>query len=809
MNKKCLIAVACTATIISFNAEARTQLRAPAYPLITIDPYTNVWSMGDTLYADATRHWTGREQPLTGVLTVDGREYRFMGRDFTYMEMTAPNAEWGQWRGHVRTYKPDPGWALPDFYDSTWNYDKAGYGSTWADGEYIMVKNEFCRPGGGSQWVLSDIWVRRKVEMPENIADLDAWLDYTIEDDAEFYINGKRLPAIQGGNELTDHLLMAIPPGYLVSGANTIAVHGRHGADKYGIVDFGILTTKRRADRFPHTAKQTGVSFSATSTDYVFTCGPVDLSVTFTAPVLPGDLELASRPVNYMTYAVKSNDGKAHQVSLKVLASPLHAVDFPGQPTDERIERAGNLTLLSTGSTDQRILEKWGDDRRIDWGRFYIAADSKNTTFAVDNKELTLDRRLGNVKDASGFIMFGYDDIFSLNYMGKHLRPYWNRDGKSTIAAQFLKAAKEYGKLIKESRVFDRELVDAATAVGGDEYADLCALAWRQVMGAHKLCQTADGMLIFPSKENFSNGSIGTVDLSYPSIPMFLLYNIELAKGLINPIFDYCSSDAWSKPFAAHDVGRYPRALGQNYGGDMPVEESGNMLIMAAAIARAEGNADYASKYWHLLTQWEQYLEQYGLDPENQLCTDDFAGHFAHNANLSIKAILGIAAYGYLAGMRGNKDAEKLYMDKARAMAAQWQSMSDDGDHYRLSFDKPGTWSQKYNLVWDKIMGWNIFDPKIAHKEVKHYLAVQNKYGLPLDCRQPYTKTDWIMWSATLADDDADFRSLVAPVWKFMNETTDRKPMTDWIYTDKPDALQFRNRSVVGAYFIKMLPITN
>lgn len=80
MNKKCLIAVACTATIISFNAEARTQLRAPAYPLITIDPYTNVWSMGDTLYADATRHWTGREQPLTGVLTVDGREYRFRGR---------------------------------------------------------------------------------------------------------------------------------------------------------------------------------------------------------------------------------------------------------------------------------------------------------------------------------------------------------------------------------------------------------------------------------------------------------------------------------------------------------------------------------------------------------------------------------------------------------------------------------------------------------------------------------------------------------------------------------------------------------
>jgi len=356
-----------------------------------------------------------------------------------------------------------------------------------------------------------------------------------------------------------------------------------------------------------------------------------------------------------------------------------------------------------------------------------------------------------------------------------------------------------------KSNQFDKQLIDEATKAGGAKYASLCALAYRQAIAAHKLVQAPNKDLLFLSKENFSNGSIGTVDISYPSAPQFLYYNPELVKGLLNHIFYYSESGKWTKPFAAHDVGTYPVANGQTYGGDMPIEESGNMVILTAAIATTEGNAEYAKKHWDVLTIWTNYLVENGLDPENQLCTDDFAGHFAHNTNLSIKAIMAIAGYSQMAKMLGMNDTYEKYNEIAKSMAIKWEKMAKDGDHYKLTFDKAGTWSQKYNLIWDKILNTGIFSENIAEKEISYYLAKQNVYGLPLDNRATYTKTDWIMWTATLASDTETFQMFIDPLYKFMNETVDRVPMSDWIFTDKPNQRGFQARSVVGGYFIKML----
>ena len=302
------------------------------------------------------------------------------------------------------------------------------------------------------------------------------------------------------------------------------------------------------------------------------------------------------------------------------------------------------------------------------------------------------------------------------------------------------------------------------------------------------------------------------MDVTYPSSPFFLLFNTRLLRGQIQPILDYASLDRWRFPYAPHDLGTYPLANGQVYGGgeksedrQMPVEESGNMLILLGALAKIQGSAEFSRPYWPILTRWAQYFREKGMDPENQLSTDDFAGHLAHNTNLSIKAILGLANYGALAEALGKPDVAAQYRTLAGEMAAKWAKMADDGDHYRLAFDKPGTWSQKYNLVWDKLLGLRLFPPEIARKEIAWYKTRQKPFGLPLDNRADYTKLDWILWTATLADNPQDFAALADPAYRFANETTDRVPLSDWYWTTDGRQRGFQARSVVGGVFIKLL----
>ena len=199
----------------------------------------------------------------------------------------------------------------------------------------------------------------------------------------------------------------------------------------------------------------------------------------------------------------------------------------------------------------------------------------------------------------------------------------------------------------------------------------------------------------------------------------------------------------------------------------MPVEESGNLLILMTAIAEMEGNADFAEPYWPQLEQWAEYLKEKGFDPENQLCTDDFAGHLAHNVNLSAKAICGLGAFGKLCEMRGDHATAEEYSKVAREFAQRWVKEADDGDHFRLAFDRPGTWSQKYNLIWDRILGLNLFPDEVAEAGNGLLPKTQNEYGLPLDNRKTYTKLDWILWTATLTRNRHDFEALVDPVFCF------------------------------------------
>lgn len=795
---KKLIYILAAAAMLSCTAAVeplRNTLRAPAYPLITIDPYTSAWSASDKLYDSPVTHWTGTEHHLMGVVTVDGVAYRFLGNDG--MEHTFLNQRGEKsyhWPATYSLTKPSGKWMARDYNDSKWNKGEGGFGS------------QSKKPYVGTIWDGPEIWVRREFSLEGQLPSRNISVYLIANEYATVYVNGIKVHDDTRKYSGQYIKLSEEAINSLTEGRNVIAAYC---SNPKGSAQFDVALVESRTVTagVENTAEQLYADVQAMNTHYGFNCGPVELSVSFLAPLFMEDLELVSRPINYMSYSVKSLDGAKHDVQVSLEATPAWSVNlFGSEKTVSETYSKNGLVYLKAASVEQDILGKSGDDDRINWGAFYMAAEEKNTTASVNESGyLKFTQNLGSVKASEGKFMIGYDDLYSVQYFGENLRPYWNRTGNVTIESQFEAANKEYKSLARKAAAFDRQLMEEAIEEGGKEYADLCALAYRQAITAHKLVVANEGFLMFLSKENNSNGSIGTVDVTYPSLPIFLKYNPELAKALMNHIFHYSECGRWTKSFPAHDVGTYPLANGQTYPDDMPVEEAGNMLVGAAAVCFYENSPKYAEEHWDVMTTWADYLCEFGLDPENQLCTDDFAGHFAHNTNLSIKAIVGIASYARMADMLGKKDVAQKYHEIAKGLAAQWKQMAADGDHYRLTFDRPDTWSQKYNLVWDELLDLDVFDDDIMDAEIPYYLTKQNIYGLPLDNRSTYSKSDWIIWTATMTDNDEDFKALISPLWKYYNETIKRVPMSDWFYTDKPEHCAFIARSVVGGYYIKML----
>ena len=589
-------------------------------------------------------------------------------------------------------------------------------------------------------------------------------------------------------------------------------------------------------------AEQKSLRVYPLSTEYIFEESGVCLTVTFTSSILPDDLYMISRPLSYVRFSVRSIDSKEHDVKVYFDITGEWCVNTSDQEVACGEMVFKNAKSVFMGTITQDILNSVGDDRRIDWGYVHLIAPDGEVYQATISDRLNyirnkkLDKKIvqkhapnvsydcpiaacelnfNKVSNTAkkNFIAIAYNDIKSIEYFGQQLSGYWQKDGV-TFSIMVEDAVKNAEEIFQKSAGYDREIITDATFAGGVKYSELISLAFRQVYAAHKLIADKDGNAIFLSKENYSNGCIGTVDVSYPSIPAFLCYTPELVRGMMRPIFEFTNSEAWTFHFAPHDVGTYPKANGQVYGAEngkllhkhqMPVEECGNMLIMAASVSFLDENNKFIEENFSTLEKWAEYLKTNGYDPENQLCTDDFAGHLAHNCNLSVKAIIGIAAFGVLCNLLNYSEKAASYIKYAKVLAVKWIESAKTEGRYRLAFDLEDSWSLKYNMVWDNILDLNIFPPEVKKCETDWYKKTQNRYGIPLDSRRDYTKTDWLVWAATLSNNEEDFEELIEPLWRFVSETPSRVPFTDWYDTKTGRQIGFQNRSVIGGIFIKLL----
>ncbi len=518
------------------------QLRPPAVPLITHDPYFSIWSTTDNLYDSPTTHWTGRNHPLEGLIKVDGKTYRFMGKP-------APQSQTVLATGSQQTYaarytfdKPADDWHQPAFNAQNWKTGQAPFGTKNSNTPEKTV------------WDSKEIWLRREFDLKDaNFNDLKLNIQY--DDDVELYLNGvlayRCAPCYV--SEYVTHDISPEARKALKKGKNVMAVHCKN-PQGGGFIDAGLVNLLPAKTVIPN-AVQKSVRVRATQTHYEFTAGGVDLTVIFTSPLLMDDLETLSRPASYVTFRVKTNDGKKHNTIIDFNASGLIATNSPEQ---ELQAESGNIQKVGTKS--QNVLGRKGDNVRIDWGYLYLTSDASRLLMIKPSSMPKLNTIFSN-QIASGssvetHLILAYDDIYSVQYFNQNLRAWWRRNEKMTAEQMLADAEKAYPELMKKCAAFDEKLYQEAKAAGGEQYAQLCELAYRQAVAAHKLVARPDGEMLFFSKENFSNGSIGTVDVTYPSAPLFLYYNPDLLKAMMEFIFEYSESGRWTKPFAAQAAGR-------------------------------------------------------------------------------------------------------------------------------------------------------------------------------------------------------------------------------------------------------------
>ncbi len=559
--------------------------------------------------------------------------------------------------------------------------------------------------------------------------------------------------------------------------------------------------------------EQKSLEIDAFSTTVVMENDIISLNLKFTSPVLINDYELMTRPVSYLAVDYKLKDGKNHNVKIDIRVSDELCLDEAGQNDvlKEKVKYE-NLTGMRMGNVDQKPLHKSGDDIRIDWGYVYLISNGENvTTKTSDRHDKEYIHTISELKENEDVLyFFAYDDVESIEYFKTHLKSYWNRNGK-TILQAVKEANDDYKETLKKCNEFSEKLYSDAVNVGGERYAEILLLSYRQVMAAHKLVLDENDEILYISKECNSNGCAATVDVSYPSTPLYLLYNPELVKGMMRPIYKYAQSDEWTFDFAPHDVGQYPLVNGQVYGENkliyqMPVEECGNMLVMETNVALATKSTEFAESHIEILEKWCKYLIEFGADPGNQLCTDDFAGHLEHNCNLSLKAIMGLRGMAIIMEMSGKSEKSEFYKSKAEEMAENWlKTAVDEKGESLLAFNRPDTFSMKYNMVWDRVWGTNLFSQEFMDKELQNNKKYFNKYGMPLDSRADYTKSDWLVWVASMTSDKKVFEEFVAPLWSAYNECTTRAVLSDWYDTKSGNMVSFRHRTVQGGLFMRIL----
>lgn len=283
----------------------------------------------------------------------------------------------------------------------------------------------------------------------------------------------------------------------------------------------------------------------------------------------------------------------------------------------------------------------------------------------------------------------------------------------------------------------DTKVATDSLANAGQDYLTITSLAVRQVFATTQLAGSQDSYYLF-LKEISSNGDMQTVDVIFPAFPLFIYFNPDLGRLLLEPLFINQETGNLPAAYAIHDLGVFPNATGHNDGNaeNQPLEECGNMIIMALAVAqKISGGADYLNQHYTILKQWNDYLVLDSLIPSNQISTDDFAGSLANQTNLALKGIIGIEAMAIIANITGHTDDATNFTNIAHDYITKWQQLgivqATNGSlaHTTLAYGMPNTHGLLYNLYADAWIKTNIVPRSVYKMQSSFYPTIAMQYG--------------------------------------------------------------------------------
>ncbi|GME48215.1 Six-hairpin glycosidase-like protein [Neofusicoccum parvum] len=592
-------------------------------------------------------------------------------------------------------------------------------------------------------------------------------------------------------------------------------------------------------------------SYEYTSTKSIFNMnvdGKVAMNITFLSPIFPDDFQRQSLIFSYLNVEVSSIDGSEHDVQLYSDISAEWVTGDRTKVAQWEYETSSDLAYHKVYRQTQQAFSENAD--QAEWGNWYYATDAVDgMTFQsgadndvrgafANNGSLanTKDTNFRAVNDNWPVMAFAVDvgsvssnsvnTLFTLGLCQQEAIQFAGSDGylprpslwtdyfsDDVAALDFFH--KDYSTATDRATALDSKISSDAIGAAGQDYLTITSLSVRQVFAAVQLVGTQDKHWIF-MKEISSNGNMNTVDVIFPAHPLFLYTNPELLRLVLEPLYENQESGQYPNDYAMHDLGaRYPNATGHSDGLDepMPLEECGNMLIMALAYYQRTQNLDWLNAHYDILRQWTTFLTDEALYPNNQLSTDDFAGTLANQTNLALKGIIGIEAMSQIADLTSHPDEASTDHNTSTSYIAQWQDLAivpQSGDtpaHTNLAYGDADSHGLLYNLYAARELGFDLVPQEIFEQQSAFYPTVERRFGVPLDTRNTYTKTDWEMFVAAIASDETRdmFHSDIA-AW--INETPTNRALTDLYETetgDYPSGITFVARPVMGGTFALLL----